>query len=99
MQVIEANGARIPAIGLGTWELRGRVCARVVEQAIRLGYRHIDTAQVYENERDVGEGIRASRIRRDEMFVTTKVWTTHFAPHNLERSVKESLTRLRMTEV
>jgi 2,5-diketo-D-gluconate reductase B len=99
MQFVEANGARIPAIGLGTWELRGRICARVVEQAIRLGYRHIDTAQVYENERDVGEGIHASHIRRDEMFVTTKVWTTHFAPHNLERSVKESLTRLRMTEV
>jgi diketogulonate reductase-like aldo/keto reductase len=99
MQFVEANGARIPAIGLGTWELRGRACARVVEQAVRLGYRHIDTAQVYENEREVGEGIHAARIRREEMFVTTKVWTTHFAPHNLERSVKESLSRLRMTEV
>lgn len=99
MRVVEANGARIPAIGLGTWELRGRNCARLVEQAIRLGYRHIDTAQIYENERDVGEGIHASRIQRAEMFVTTKVWTTHFAPHNLERSVKESLTRLRMSEV
>ena len=60
MQLIEANGANIPAIGLGTWELRGRTCARLVEQAIRLGYRHIDTAQVYENEREVGEGLRAS---------------------------------------
>jgi len=99
MQFVEANGARIPAIGLGTWELRGRLCARVVEQAIRLGYRHIDTAQIYENEREVGEGIHAARIPRDEMFVTTKVWTTHFAPHNLERSVKESLTRLRLREV
>lgn len=99
MQFVEANGARIPSIGLGTWELRGRTCARVIEQAIRLGYRHIDTAQVYENERDVGEGIRASHVHRDEIFVTTKVWTTHFAPYNLERSVKESLTRLRMTEV
>lgn len=99
MQFVEANGARIPAIGLGTWELRGRACARVVEQAIRLGYRHIDTAQIYENERDVGEGIHAAHIPRSEMFVTTKVWTTHFAPHMLERSVKESLSRLRMTEV
>ncbi len=61
MQFVEANGANIPAIGLGTWELRGRTCARIVEQALRLGYRHIDTAQVYENEREVGEGIRASR--------------------------------------
>jgi 2,5-diketo-D-gluconate reductase B len=99
MQLIGANGANIPAVGLGTWELRGRTCARVVEQAIRLGYRHIDTAQVYENEREVGEGLRASRIRRDQMFVTTKVWTTHFAPNDLERSTKESLTKLRLTEV
>jgi 2,5-diketo-D-gluconate reductase B len=99
MQFVEANGARIPAIGLGTWELRDRLCARVVEQAVRLGYRHIDTAQVYENEREVGEGIRASHVRRDEIFVTTKIWTTHFAPHNLERSVKESLIKLRMDHV
>jgi diketogulonate reductase-like aldo/keto reductase len=99
MQFIEANGTSIPAIGLGTWELRGRTCARVVEQALRLGYRHIDTAQVYENEREVGEGLRASRVRRDEMFVTTKVRTTHFAPNDLERSTKESLTKLRLSEV
>jgi 2,5-diketo-D-gluconate reductase B len=99
MLFVEANGARIPAIGLGTWELRGRTCARLVEQAMRLGYRHIDTAQVYENEREVGEGLRASRIRRDDVFVTTKVWTNHFAPHDLERSTKESLTKLRLTEV
>jgi 2,5-diketo-D-gluconate reductase B len=99
MQFVEANGAKIPAIGLGTWELRGRACARLVEQAIKLGYRHIDTAQVYENEREVGEGLRASGVRRDEVFVTTKVWTTHFAPNDLERSTKESLAKLRLSEV
>src|SRR5471030_1621974 len=99
MQFVKANGAKIPAIGLGTWELRGRTCARLVEQALKLGYRHIDTAQVYENEREVGEGLRASRVRRDELFVTTKVWTTHFAPNDLERSTKESLTKLRLSEV
>lgn len=99
MLTIEANGAHIPAIGLGTWELRGRTCSRIVEQAIRLGYRHIDTAQIYENERDVGDGVRASGIRRNDVFVTTKVWTTHFAPNDLVRSAKESLVRLRMTEV
>jgi 2,5-diketo-D-gluconate reductase B len=99
MQFIEANGARIPAIGLGTWELRGRTCARLVEQALKLGYRHIDTAQVYENERDVGEGLRASGVRRDDVFVTTKIWTTHFAPNDLERSTKDSLAKLRLSEV
>ncbi|MGJ4886709.1 aldo/keto reductase [Bradyrhizobium sp. HKCCYLR20261] len=99
MLMIEANGAKIPALGLGTWELRGRTCARIVEQALTLGYRHIDTAQVYENENEVGEGLRASRVRRNEVFLTTKVWTTHFAPNDLERSTKESLVRLRVSEV
>jgi 2,5-diketo-D-gluconate reductase B len=99
MPFVEANGARIPAIGLGTWELRGRTCARIVEQALKLGYRHIDTAQVYENEREVGEGLRASGVKRDELFVTTKIWTTHFAPNDLERSTKESLAKLRLSEV
>jgi 2,5-diketo-D-gluconate reductase B len=99
MNFVEANGARIPAIGLGTWELRDRTCARIVEQALRLGYRHIDTAQVYDNEREVGEGVRASGVKRDEIFLTTKIWTTHFKPNDLERSAKESLARLRMTEV
>ncbi len=64
MQFVEANGASIPAIGLGTWELRGRACARLVEQALRTGYRHIDTAEVYENEREVGEGLCASGVPR-----------------------------------
>jgi diketogulonate reductase-like aldo/keto reductase len=99
MRYVEANGAKIPAIGLGTWELRGRTCARLVEQALKLGYRHIDTAQVYENEREVGEGLRMSGVRRDEVFVTTKVWTTHFAPNDLVRSTKESLAKLRLSEV
>jgi 2,5-diketo-D-gluconate reductase B len=99
MQFVEANGAKIPAIGLGTWELRGRTCARIVEQALKLGYRHIDTAQVYENEREVGEGLRGSGIKRSEVFVTTKVWPTNFAPRDLLRSAKESLARLRLTEV
>ena len=97
--VIEAKGARIPLLGLGTWNLRGRVCARVVEQALRLGYRHIDTAQLYENEREVGEGLRASGIKRDAVFVTTKIWPSHFAPRELERSARERLAQLRLSEV
>jgi diketogulonate reductase-like aldo/keto reductase len=99
MQIVEAGGARIPAIGLGTWELRGRACARIVEQALRLGYRHLDTAQMYDNEREVGEGLRASGVPRGDVFVTTKIWPTHFAPNDLIRSLKESLVKLRMPEV
>ena len=71
--VVEAKGARIPLLGLGTWELRGRACARVVEQALRLGYRHVDTAEMYDNEREVGEGLHASGVKRNEIFVTTKI--------------------------
>src|SRR6476660_507015 len=98
-EAIEAHGARIPLVGLGTWDLRGRTCARLVEQALRLGYRHIDTAEMYDNEREVGEGLRASRLPRDEVFVVTKVWPSHFAPRELLRSARESLVKLRMTSV
>jgi 2,5-diketo-D-gluconate reductase B len=98
-QAVEAHGARIPLLGLGTWELRGRTCARIVEQAIRLGYRHIDTAQMYDNEREVGEGVRASGVKRNEVFVTTKIWPTHFSPPELARTAKDCLVRLRMSEV
>jgi diketogulonate reductase-like aldo/keto reductase len=98
MNFVEANGARIPLIGLGTWELRGRTCARIVEQALRLGYRHIDTAQMYENEREVGEGLRASGIDRNEVFVTTKIWPSHFAPRDFERATKERLVQLRLSD-
>jgi 2,5-diketo-D-gluconate reductase B len=92
---VEAKGFRIPIVGLGTWALRGRDCARLTEQAIRIGYRHIDTAQMYDNEREVGEGVRASGLR-SEVMVTTKVQPTLLAPHDLQRSVKESLARLRL---
>jgi len=99
MQFIEANGATIPAVGLRTWELRGRACARIVEQALRTGYRHVDTAEAYDNEREVGEGLRAAGVTRREVFVTTKVWSDHLAAREFERAAKDSLTRLRLAEV
>ena len=98
MQTVEAKGFKIPIIGLGTWELRGRDCARLTEQAIRLGYRHIDTAQMYGNEAEVGEGVRASG-RRAEVVVTTKIARTNLAPPDVEHSVKESLSKLRIDEI
>jgi 2,5-diketo-D-gluconate reductase B len=99
MQYVEANGAKIPQLGLGTWELRGAACARIVEQALRLGYRHIDTAQIYENETAVGEGLRAAGVARDDVFITTKVWWSRFAAGDLERSVEESVKRLKLDAV
>ena len=67
------NGVEIPVIGYGTWQVEGEVAVASVEEAIKAGYRHIDTAQAYGNEKFVGEGIRRSGIARDELFVTTKL--------------------------
>ena len=94
MHRLAANGAQIPAIGLGTWTLRGEVATRQVAAAIAAGYRHIDTAAAYENEAAVGEGLRASGIARDQIFVTTKVWPSDLAEGDLQRSVETSLGRL-----
>ncbi len=99
MQYVEANGARIPAIGLGTWELRGKVCVKIVEEALRSGYRHIDTAEMYGNEEEVGAGLRASGVPRGDVFITTKIWPEHLAPAALERATKDSLARLRLDHV
>jgi 2,5-diketo-D-gluconate reductase B len=91
--------ARIPIIGLGTWELRGKTCARIVAEALRLGYRHIDTAEMYDNETAVGEGLRASGIAREELFITSKVWPSHFAAAALDRAAHDSVARLRLASV
>src|SRR5947209_11283788 len=97
--ILSAGAARIPFIGLGTWELRGNSCARIVAEALRLGYRHIDTAEMYDNETHVGEGLRACGIAREEVFITTKVWPSHFAARELASAAEQSLARLRLSAV
>jgi diketogulonate reductase-like aldo/keto reductase len=94
MQKIAANGAEIPNIGLGTWTLNGDHCRDIVQHALAVGYRHVDTARMYGNEEAVGAGIKASAISRDKIFLTTKVWWTDLAPADLERSAEGSLMRL-----
>ncbi|NVO13820.1 MAG: aldo/keto reductase [Rhodoplanes sp.] len=94
MQVVEANGARIPAIGLGTMTLKGDVCVEIVSAALGLGYRHLDTAQMYGNEAEVGQGLKASGLKREDVFLTTKVWHSNLAPGDFERSFDESLKKL-----
>lgn len=94
MPVVEAGGARIPALGLGTWTLKGEACSELVARALATGYRHIDTAASYGNEAAVGAGLRAAGVPREALFVTTKVWWTDIGPGNLERSAEESLARL-----
>jgi 2,5-diketo-D-gluconate reductase B len=96
---VEAHGARIPAIGLGTMTLKGDVCVQTVSTALRMGYRHLDTATFYGNERDVGEGLRASGIPREQVFVTTKVRHVDLKPDDFERAVENSLKLLGLSSV
>ena len=70
------NGVEIPCVGYGTFRTDPAVTARAVQDAIEAGYRHIDTAMVYENEEGVGQGIKASGVPREELFVTSKLWNT-----------------------
>ena len=93
---VRAAGAIIPKIGLGTWQLRGERCAEIVAAALRAGYAHVDTAQGYANEEFVGEGLAASGVPRDRVFVTTKVRPDRMAEGDLQRSVDESLSKLRV---
>lgn len=99
MDIVEANGARFPAPGMGTWTLNGKLCAELVAHALALGYRHVDTAAAYDNEEAVGAGLRASGVPRDEIFVTTKVWWSDLQPRKLERSAEASLKRLGLDHV
>lgn len=99
MHSVQANGAAVPALGLGTWKLTGDVCRRLVAAALEAGYRHVDTAQAYGNEAEVGEAIANAPVARDDVFLTTKVWTDRFTPGDLERSAEESLKKLRVDAV
>jgi len=94
MRTIRAAGVAIPALGLGTWRLAGAECADIVARALGLGYRHVDTAEMYGNEREVGEGLKASGVPRADVFVTTKVWHEHLEPRALWAAAEASLERL-----
>ena len=92
--IVSAHGAQIPALGLGTWLLKDDVCETAIATALDAGYRHIDTAAMYGNEAEVGRAIRASKVPRAEIFLTTKVWRDDIAEGNLQRSAEASLKKL-----
>ena len=96
---IRSGDVLMPAIGFGTWQLENGTAVPLVEKAIEVGYRHIDTAQIYGNEQDVGAAIKNSGIKRDELFVTTKVWIDQFADGDLQRSTEISLEKLGLDHV
>ncbi|WP_019601835.1 2,5-didehydrogluconate reductase DkgB [Teredinibacter turnerae] len=89
----------IPALGMGTYRLKDDVAYASVTTALNLGYRHIDTAQLYENEEAVGRAIADSDVSRDELFITTKVWMDKFSEEKFLPSVEESLTKLQLDRV
>lgn len=95
--VVEAHGARIPALGFGTWELKGETAERMTAEALDVGYRHIDTAQAYGNEAQVGRAIEASDVSRDNIFLTTKIWPDSYS--DFEATVDERLELLRTDRV
>ncbi len=97
--VITAHGAAIPAIGLGTWGLSGKAATEAVAEALKAGYRHIDTAIGYGNEAEVGEGIRCSGVPRDEIFVTTKIPSEELEDAAMLRAAEGSLKRLGLDAV
>jgi diketogulonate reductase-like aldo/keto reductase len=94
VQQVTAHGVSIPAIGLGTWRLSGADCEAAVAAALSCGYRHIDTAQAYANEAEIGAAIRTSGLKREELFITTKVWYDDIGKDRLPRAAEQSLTRL-----
>ncbi len=85
----------VPALGLGTYKLTGREGEKAIEYGLSVGYRHIDTAEFYENEAEVGNAIHNSSIKRDDVFVTTKVWPSNFTKSNFIPCVEESLRKLK----
>lgn len=91
-----ANGQEIPQIGLGLWQIKDQAQFNTgFETAVAAGYRHFDTAQVYENEQFLGEAWSVSGIKREELFITTKIWIKKFGQHHLQKSFEESLQKLR----
>ena len=97
------DGGRMPAVGLGLWKIANEDCPRVVQDAIRLGYRHLDSACDYGNEKEVGEGlaaaIRDGLVTRDEVWVTSKLWNTYHRPENVRPALERTLSDLQLDEL
>jgi len=96
MENLQTQGISMPRLGLGTYRMQGEVCRAAVESALALGYRHIDTAEMYGNEEAIGAAIAASSVARKDLHVTTKVWNENLAPDAMRRAFDTSLKKLRL---
>lgn len=89
-----AQGGGVPVLGFGTWQITGQACTTAVENALDIGYRHIDTAQIYGNEQQVGEALASNSVAREKIFLTTKVWRDAISGNSIIPSVEASLKKL-----
>jgi 2,5-diketo-D-gluconate reductase B len=99
MEHLQTQGISLPRLGLGTYRMQGDVCRAAVESALGLGYRHIDTAEMYGNEEAIGAAIAAAKVARKDLHITTKVWNENLAPDAIRKSFDASLKRLRLDHV
>jgi 2,5-diketo-D-gluconate reductase B len=99
MEYLQTQGIRLPRLGLGTFRMQGEACRAAVESALALGYRHIDTAEMYGNEEAIGAAIATARIARSDLHVTTKVWHENLAPDAIRKAFDASLKKLRLDYV
>jgi 2,5-diketo-D-gluconate reductase B len=96
MENLQTQGISLPRLGLGTFRMQGNTCRAAVESALALGYRHIDTAEMYGNEEPIGAAIAASGVARPDLHVTTKVWHENLAPDAIRRAFDTSLNKLKL---
>jgi 2,5-diketo-D-gluconate reductase B len=99
LEYLQTQGINLPRLGLGTFRMQGDVCRAAVESALALGYRHIDTAEMYGNEDAIGAAIASSTVARGDLHVTTKVWNENLAPDAIRRAFDASLKKLRLDHV
>jgi 2,5-diketo-D-gluconate reductase B len=99
MEDLQTQGVRLPRLGLGTFRMQGDACRAAVESALALGYRHIDTAEMYGNEEAIGAALAESKIAREDLHVTTKVWNDHLSPGAIRRAFDASLKKLKLDHV
>jgi len=96
MENLQTQGIALPRLGLGTFRMQGDACRAAVESGLGLGYRHLDTAEMYGNEEAIGAALAAARVARSDLHVTTKVWNENLAPDAIRRAFDASLKKLRL---
>ena len=99
MKIVNAHGAAIPALGFGVFRMTDAEVESVVPAALEAGFRHFDTAQIYQNEAALGRALQKAGAKRDELFLTTKVWVDNYSPEKFAASVDESLDKLKVDQV